>query len=99
MLKGSGSAGHIRSAVATAALVIAIVVMLLGIQARGPGSGTASAAPASPSEGNLSATIRRTSHGIPHIVADDFAGLGYGYGFSLAQDNICVVAEGYVTVR
>lgn len=48
--------------------------------------------------GALSATIRRTSHGIPHIVAQDFAGIGYGYGYAFAQDNICLIADTYVTV-
>ena len=45
------------------------------------------------------ATIRRTAHGIPHIQASSFAGLGYGYGYAFAQDNICTMAEDYVTVR
>ena len=45
------------------------------------------------------ATIRRTDHGIPHITAKDYAGLGYGYGYALAEDNLCVIAEQYVTVR
>ncbi len=50
------------------------------------------------SAGGLSATIRRTSHGIPHIIANDFAGVGYGYGYAFAQDDICVIADQYVTV-
>ena len=45
------------------------------------------------------ATIRRTDHGIPHILASDYAGLGFGYGYAFAQDNICTIAEDYVTVR
>ena len=48
---------------------------------------------------SYSATIRRTSHGIPHILAADFGGLGYGYGYAFAQDNICVMADQYATVR
>lgn len=32
--------------------------------------------------GGFSATIRRTSHGIPHVLAQDYAGLGYGYGYA-----------------
>jgi acyl-homoserine-lactone acylase len=47
----------------------------------------------------LSATIRRTSYGIPHIVAGDWASLGFGYGYAFAQDNICTIADSYVTVR
>lgn len=45
------------------------------------------------------ATIRRTAHGIPHIQATDWGGAGYGYGYAFAQDNLCVMAEQYVTVR
>src|SRR3954469_9212321 len=45
------------------------------------------------------ATIRRTEHGTPHIVADTWEGLGYGYGYAIAQDNICVLADMYTTVR
>jgi acyl-homoserine-lactone acylase len=44
-------------------------------------------------------TIKRTAHGIPHIVAKDYASLGYGYGYAIAQDNICVLADTYATVR
>jgi acyl-homoserine-lactone acylase len=46
-----------------------------------------------------SATIRRTAHGIPHILAKDYEGAGYGYGYAIAQDNVCVLADTYVTVR
>jgi acyl-homoserine-lactone acylase len=48
---------------------------------------------------DFDATIQRTDHGIPHVSAKDYAGLGYGYGYALAQDNICVIADQYVTVR
>jgi acyl-homoserine-lactone acylase len=44
------------------------------------------------------ATIRRTEGGIPHITARNYGGIGYGYGYAFAQDNICVMAEDYVTV-
>ena len=42
------------------------------------------------------AEIRRTAHGIPHIKADDWAGLGYGHGYAYAQDNYCVAMRGIV---
>ena len=38
----------------------------------------------------LSAEIRRTEFGIPHIKADDWTSLGYGFGYAYAQDNYCV---------
>ena len=43
--------------------------------------------------------IRRTSHGIPHIKAKTFYGAAYGYGYAFAQDNLCEMADTYVTVR
>ena len=43
--------------------------------------------------------IRRTSHGVPHIKAKSFEGLGYGYGYAFAQDNLCEMAETYATVN
>ena len=44
-------------------------------------------------------TVKRSAHGIPHIVARDFPSLAYGYARALAEDNICVLADTYVTVR
>jgi acyl-homoserine-lactone acylase len=45
------------------------------------------------------AAIVRTAYGIPHITAHNFGSLGYGYGFSLASDDLCTMADGYVTVE
>lgn len=52
-----------------------------------------------PSGGGLSAVIRYTEHGIPHIVAKDYANLGFGTGWAQAADQVCVLADGFVTVR
>jgi acyl-homoserine-lactone acylase len=54
-------------------------------------------APATASAG-YHAKIRRTAHGIPHIEAKTFGGVAFGYGYAFAQDNICPIAEDYVTV-
>jgi acyl-homoserine-lactone acylase len=64
--------------------------------------GVAAADPADDTElrgHGLAATIRYTEYGIPHIKAASFAGLGYGYGFAAAKDNICVLADTYLTVN
>jgi acyl-homoserine-lactone acylase len=45
------------------------------------------------------ATIVRTAYGVPHITARDFGSLGYGYGFALASDYLCTLAQNYVTVE
>ncbi|MFJ7071846.1 penicillin acylase family protein [Streptomyces sp. NPDC098781] len=52
-----------------------------------------------PSHGGLSATIRYTEYGIPHIVAQDYESLGFGTGWAQAADQVCVLADGFVTVR
>ena len=39
------------------------------------------------------ATIRVTSYGIPHILADNWGDLGFGYGYQFASDNLCVFAK------
>ncbi|MFA5941205.1 MAG: penicillin acylase family protein, partial [Sinimarinibacterium sp.] len=44
-------------------------------------------------------TVTRTSLGIPHIKADDYPSVGYGYGYALAEDNLCVLQEDLVTIR
>ncbi|MFD4139405.1 penicillin acylase family protein [Streptomyces sp. NPDC058572] len=52
-----------------------------------------------PSGGGLSAVIRYTEYGIPHIVGKDYANLGFGTGWAQAADQVCVLADGFVTVR
>jgi acyl-homoserine-lactone acylase len=44
------------------------------------------------------ATITRTTFGVAHVKAADFAGLGFGAAYSRAQDNVCLLADTYVTL-
>ena len=37
--------------------------------------------------------IRWTSYGIPHIKADDWGSLGYGFAYATATDGVCVFAR------
>ena len=43
--------------------------------------------------------IRYTEYGIPHLEARDWASLGYGYGYAVASQTICTLADVYTTVR
>ncbi|MFG2136410.1 penicillin acylase family protein [Streptomyces sp. NPDC048650] len=52
-----------------------------------------------PASGGLSATIRYTEYGIPHIVAEDYPDLGFGEGWAQAADQVCTLADGFATVR
>ncbi|WP_178076417.1 MULTISPECIES: acylase [unclassified Pseudomonas] len=56
------------------------------------------AVPAQSAAADASAQIRRTSYGVPHIVAKDEHGLGYGIGYAYAQDNLCLLANEVLTV-
>ncbi|MBM4224259.1 MAG: acylase [Gammaproteobacteria bacterium] len=71
---------------AFACVVIGSAVMQLGL-------GTAVAA------NGLQTEIRRTAHGVPHITASDYAGLGYGIGYASAEDNLCEMMERMLTIR
>lgn len=50
-------------------------------------------------EAHMEAEIRWTRHGVPHVTAKDYAGLGYGYGYAVARDRLCVLADRMVTLR
>ncbi|MFD3535696.1 penicillin acylase family protein [Streptomyces sp. NPDC058664] len=52
-----------------------------------------------PSDRGLSAVIRYTEYGIPHIVAKDYANLGFGTGWAQAADQVCTLADGFLTVN
>jgi acyl-homoserine-lactone acylase len=42
--------------------------------------------------------IRWTRYGIPHVKAEDWAGLGYGFAYATARDGVCVIARELVRV-
>ncbi len=46
----------------------------------------------------LRATIRRTKYGVPHIKARNWRSAGFGYAHAFAADNLCTIADSYVTV-
>src|SRR3954454_12864702 len=50
-------------------------------------------------QGAFAAQIRRTEYGIPHILAQNYSDLGFGYGYAFAQDNACQMADRVLTLR
>ncbi|MBB6542023.1 acyl-homoserine-lactone acylase [Thalassotalea piscium] len=54
---------------------------------------TAAPIPAFDNDGVLSANIRWTDYGVPHVTADNLQSLSYGVGYAFAKDNICVLAD------
>ncbi|MFZ4519018.1 MAG: penicillin acylase family protein [Microthrixaceae bacterium] len=51
------------------------------------------------SDHEFRAEIRVTTHGVPHVRADDWAGLGYGQGWACARDHLPAIADQIVKVR
>ncbi len=45
------------------------------------------------------ATVRWTSFGVPHVTANDPAGLGFGQGWASAKQHLCRLADQFVRVR
>ena len=45
------------------------------------------------------ADVTRTTGGIAHIKADTLGDAGFGVGYAQAQDNICTLADTYLTAR
>ena len=43
--------------------------------------------------------LRWTEYGIPHVKANSWEGLGYGFAHAIASNTICVLAREFVTVR
>ncbi|MFI6945884.1 penicillin acylase family protein [Streptomyces sp. NPDC050422] len=72
---------------------------LFTVSASLPPASAHSTRPHHPSGGGLSAVIRYTEYGIPHIVAKDYANLGFGNGWAQAADQVCTLADGFVTLR
>jgi acyl-homoserine-lactone acylase len=45
------------------------------------------------------AEVARTEHGVVHVRANDFRGLGFGIAYFYAEDNLCMFADSLLTVR
>ena len=43
--------------------------------------------------------LARTTHGVPHVRANDFRSLGFGLAYAYAQDNVCMFADALLSVR
>jgi acyl-homoserine-lactone acylase len=84
-----------RRLVVTAVALLTAATTLPAAAADGHSGGRAER----PSHGGLSAVVRYTEYGIPHIVAKDYANLGFGTGWAQAADQVCTLADGFVTVR
>jgi acyl-homoserine-lactone acylase len=89
---------RLRIAAATVSLGLVPALLSLGWQsAEAAPTATATATPTSGAD--YRATITRTEHGIPHVVARDFGSLGFGSGYAAAGTSICTLADTVLTAR
>jgi acyl-homoserine-lactone acylase len=59
----------------------------------------AAVAPQAAAAAPLEAKIERTKYGVPHITAPNIQSLAAGFAYAFAEDNICTIANEYVTVN
>lgn len=97
-LAGRRGRKRLRRAAAALPMTAALAAVAALLPATSAVQAQAAARSAAHAHGSLTATIRRTTGGMPHILAQNWADLGFGYGFAFAQDNLCTMANDYVTV-
>ena len=78
---------------------LALLPTFTAVHLSAPEPATAAQSLLRPDGGKYRATIRRTDHGIPHIVAKDYGSLGFGHGFATAETSICSLADTLLTAR
>jgi acyl-homoserine-lactone acylase len=89
-----------RFAAAAASLGLLPALLSIGWHADASAApATAKAATVRATPSSYGATITRTKHGIPHIVAKDFGSLGFGSGYAAASSSICTLADTVLTAR
>ncbi|MEN8652467.1 penicillin acylase family protein [Streptomyces sp. 21So2-11] len=76
-----------------------VVMAAMAVMSSLAATGTTVAGAAAPEPGPDKPTIRYTEYGIPHIIASNWEGLGTGYGYAAAKDNICTLADTYLMVN
>ena len=95
---GGAMGSRVNARIVVVGLALLLALAALAMAAKGPADVARAGA-----RGHARAACRPRSappsHGIPHIVASDFPGLGFGYGYAAAKENICVLADTYVTVN
>ncbi|WP_161829563.1 penicillin acylase family protein [Steroidobacter agaridevorans] len=83
---------RIHRTTGSAALMLACAAVTVGCSK--PASNDTAA-----SKERYNATVRWTAHGMPHIKADDWGSLGYGFAYAVATDAVCTLAREFVNAR
>ncbi len=84
---------------AAVASTLALLPALVTISTQADAAPSGASAARTVSGSSYRATITRTTHGIPHIVAANFGSLGFGSGYAAAATSICTLADTVLTAR
>jgi acyl-homoserine-lactone acylase len=83
-----------------ARLLPAALVTMLALGACSSDKDDVAAPPPPPqTAARIQVEVARTTHGIPHVRAEDYRSLAYGLAYAYAQDNVCMFADSVLTVR
>jgi acyl-homoserine-lactone acylase len=82
----------------SAVVVVALLLSPVGTSAQAVSAETAADRSREDAGSEYRAEIRRTAHGIPHVTASSYGDLGFGFGYASAEDNVCVMAEEFLTL-
>lgn len=82
-----------------AAIIVSVVIGFAIIPWGTQSASEASSGRLSPKDGTYDATVTRTEHGIPHVVADDWQSLGYGHGYATAETSPCQLVDVLLTAQ
>jgi acyl-homoserine-lactone acylase len=86
----------------TAGLVVVAALMAAACTTdsnTAPPDGSTPLAGSAVGDGTWKATIRRTTDGVPHIVAGDIGSLTFGQGYASAEDRSCDLADQVVKIK
>ena len=95
LMKRSNSASHPSCRL----LLAASLALTLGACHHSDDDDEAAPPPPPATASRISVELARTTHGVPHVQANDFRSLGYGLAYAYAQDNVCMFADSLLTVR
>ena len=80
-------------------LAVVVTAALVAGCTSGSGDNASPAPGSSVADGTYRATIRRTTDGVPHVVAADWGSLSFGQGYASAEDRSCDLADQVVKIK
>lgn len=95
--QGHGRGAHQRPGRSRRGSALPLLGVVAALAAgRAPAADAASPNQQIDQQATYEAVVRRTAGGVAHIKAFDFGSLGFGTGYAMAQDNVCILADQFL---